>query len=234
MIPASTVNAVGYYCGRFEAGLLGEPQNSFSNLAFIAGAMIAWVVWRQNPARDPWQLLLFVLAAAIGVGSFIFHSAPTTATLMMDLVPVQVFGLTYLAYVCVRYLRMSMLVTAALVIGFFLARQYWIAVTPRGALGGGITHVPSLLALIAVGAALLYKRIRVGRYILFASIAYVSGILVRSWDLYICPSFPLGVHWLWHFLTALAATLLVYGAAKMPPNTSLSGLQRQAATHVKS
>lgn len=225
MVTASTVNSIGYYCGRFGPGLLGEPLNSFSNFAFLAGAATAWFAWRSNAERDPWQLLLFALAASIGVGSFVFHSAPTPHTLTMDLVPIQVFGLAYLAYVCLRYLRMPTFFVIALVIGFFLVRQYWIAATPKGALGGGITHVPSLLALIAIGVVLLVKRFLVGRYLLIASAAYVSALLVRSWDLYICPSFPVGVHWLWHLLTALTATVLVYGVAKMPP---LKSLQVQA------
>jgi hypothetical protein len=219
---APTVNTVGYYCGRFGPGWLGEPLNSFSNLAFVVGAAVAWFAWRRHPLRDPWQLVLLALAASIGVGSFIFHSAPAPATLVMDLVPVQVFGLAYLAYVCIRYLRIPVLFAAGLVVAFFVLRQYWIVVTPKGALGGAITHIPSLVVLVLAGATLLYKRIGVGHYMLLASLAYVAAILVRSWDLYVCHAFPLGVHWLWHLLTALAASLLLYGAARVPPALSSS------------
>jgi len=49
MIPASTVDKVGYYCGRFGPGFFGEPQNSFSNLAFVIGALVAWSVWQAQP-----------------------------------------------------------------------------------------------------------------------------------------------------------------------------------------
>lgn len=217
----STVNAVGYYCGRFGPGFFGEPLNSFSNLAFVAGAALAWYVWRGNPKRDAWQLPLFALAAAIGVGSFVFHSVPTPDTLMVDLVPIQVFGLTYFAYLCVRYLHVPILATIVLIVCFFFLRQGWIVVAPKGGLGGGITHVPSLLALTAIGATFLVKRLRVGRYILAACAAYILALVVRSWDLYICASFPIGVHWIWHLLTALTSTLLVYGVARMPPDRPL-------------
>jgi hypothetical protein len=55
--------------------------------------------------------VLFALAASIGVGSFVFHSVPTRETLMGDLVPIQVFGLAFLAYVALKYLRLPGLAT---------------------------------------------------------------------------------------------------------------------------
>ena len=33
----------------------------------------------------------------------------------------------------------------------------------------------------------------------------------------LCPRFPFGIHWLWHLLTALAASLLIHGIASRPP-----------------
>jgi len=103
MTPSTAVTHIGYYCGRFGPGFWGEPLNSLSNFAFVLGAVIAFRFWLLSQSRDPWQLLLFSLAASIGVGSFIFHSYPVPATLVIDLVPIQIFGLTALAYVCLRY-----------------------------------------------------------------------------------------------------------------------------------
>ena len=210
---ASTINAVGHYGGRFGPGFFGEPLNSFTNLAFVIGAIYAWHVWQSNGARDRWQLLLFVLAGCIGVGSFIFHSVPTPTTLMFDLVPIQVFGLAYLAYVGIRYFRASQMQVILALVVFFFARQYWVSVSPRGALGGGITHIPSIVVLAAGGLCLRLKGIRLGRFLLIASVAYLSALVPRSLDLYVCPSFPIGLHWLWHLLTALTTTILLYGIA---------------------
>ncbi len=188
MVPANATDSVGYYCGRLGPGLLGEPLNSFSNLAFVLGALLAWQLWRPSSARDRWQLLLIALAAFIGIGSFIFHGHPTADTLPIDLVPIQVFGLAALAYVCLRYFKFHAAIAVAILVMFFLFRQYWIAVTPKGALGGAI-----------------------------ACCAYLAAILVRSWDLYLCPSFPYGVHWVWHLLTALTVSLIVVGMVRFPP-----------------
>ncbi len=217
MVPANATDSVGYYCGRLGPGLLGEPLNSFSNLAFVLGALLAWQLWRSSSARDRWQLLLIALAAFIGIGSFIFHGHPTADTLPIDLVPIQVFGLAALAYVCLRYFKFHAAIAVAILVMFFLFRQYWIAVTPKGALGGAITHVPSILILFVVGLALLLRGIALGRYVLGACCAYLAAILVRSWDLYLCPSFPYGVHWVWHLLTALTVSLIVVGMVRSPP-----------------
>ena len=222
-MPASTavVNGIGFYCGRFGPGVFGEPLNVLSNLAFISGSAFAWSVWRRDPSRSSWESLLFLFAACIGVGSIIFHAEPTPSSLLVDLVPIQVFGLAFGAYVLTRYLSLSALSAVAILVAFALVRQYWVAVAPQGALGGGITHVPALVALAVVAFSLRRKRNSMSGYVAAALGAYVCALLVRSWDLYLCKAFPLGLHWLWHLLTALTATLLLVGVAKVSPNPSI-------------
>lgn len=223
MVPANPAEAVGYYCGRIGAGLLGEPLNAFSNLAFVVGAAIAWRAWRSSPARDTWLPALIALLLLVGLGSFVFHSHPTRLTLAGDLLPIQVFGLAVLAYACWRYLRLQPLVVLGVCVAFVMLRQGWIAVSPRGALGGGITHIPSVLLLAVMGAALMIRGIRLWRYALVACAVYAAAILVRSLDAQVCRAFPLGLHWLWHLLTAATASLLVIGMARIPPGAPSQG-----------
>ncbi len=221
MTPSTAVTHIGYYCGRFGPGFWGEPLNSFSNLAFVFGAILAWRFWRSSPSRDPWQLLLFALAGSIGVGSFIFHSHPVPATLLIDLVPIQIFGLAALAYVFHCYIGLRPTVTVALLVAFFLLRQLWIQNVNQGLLGGGITHVPAVLMLLSFGIILKRRRLPVANYLLLACVAYVAALLVRSWDLYLCSAFPIGLHWIWHLLTATAASMIICGAALHPPIRSV-------------
>ena len=222
-MPSSTAvaNGIGYYCGRFSPGFWGEPLNQLSNLAFIAGAAYAWSIWRRDTSRPRSEGFLFLSATAIGIGSLVFHGEPSPTTLLADLVPIQVFGLAFGACMLTRYFSLSITFSAAVLAVFVVLRQSWIALTPRGGLGGGITHVPTLLALGALGALLRAKGSAVGGYVTVALLSYACALLVRSWDLYICSSFPLGVHWLWHLLTALTATLLLLGVAKVSPNRSI-------------
>jgi hypothetical protein len=216
MSDASTISTVGHYCGRFASGFFGEPLNSFSNLAFVFGAFYAWHVWRSNVNRDRWQLILFILSAGIGFGSFIFHSAPTPNTLLADLVPIQIFALAFLGYVALKYLRLSSKAVVVILILFLVGRQSWVALVPPGALGGGITHVPALFLLVAITFVLRRKGLLLWRYLACASVAYSAALLVRSWDLAVCSYFPWGLHWAWHILTALTASILVLGIAAKP------------------
>ena len=217
MTPSTAVTHIGYYCGRFSPGFWGEPLNSLSNLSFVFGAVIAFRFWRSSPNRDPWQLPLFALAASIGVGSFIFHSHPVPVTLLIDLVPIQIFGLAALAYVCHRYIGLRPTRTVALLVAFFFVRQLWIQNVNQGLLGGGVTHVPAVLMLLSFGIILKRRRLLVANYLLLACFAYVAALLVRSWDLYLCSAFPIGLHWIWHLLTATAASMIICGAALNPP-----------------
>ncbi len=226
MHEASTINTIGHYCGRFGPGFWGEPLNSLSNIAFLLGALFAWHAWHQRGSAGRWPPFLFVLTAAVGLGSFIFHSWPLAETRMADLVPIQVLGLAFLGYLLSRYLRLSPLQTIALLFAFFLLRQIWIVATPRGLLGGGGTHIPTLL-LLTVLAMLLYRRgLPLWRYMAAAIGSYTTALLVRSWDLHLCADYPWGLHWAWHLLTAMAATLLVYGIAVAPPAPLAEGPAR--------
>lgn len=220
MTASTAVTHIGYYCGRFGPGFWGEPLNSLSNFAFVLGAVIAFWFWRSSPSRDPWQLLLFSLVGSIGVGSFIFHSHPVPATLVIDLVPIQIFGLAALAYVSFRYIGLATSKTVALLLAFFLVRQLWIRSVNQGLLGGGITHVPAVIMLLSFGIVLKLRRSPVANFLLMACVAYVAALLVRSWDLYLCSSFPMGLHWLWHLLTATAASTIICGAALHQPSRS--------------
>lgn len=194
-------------------------MNSFSNIAFILGALCAWRVSRSVGHGDDWQPILFALALSIGVSSFIFHSIPNPETLWLDLVPIQVFGLVLSAYVALKYLRLRAVFTVVLLPAFFLARQFWIALTPKGALGGGITHIPALLLLITFAFLLHRKDVRLWRYLAAATATYVAALVARSFDLVVCAAFPWGLHWVWHLLTALTASLVLYGVASEPPDT---------------
>jgi hypothetical protein len=217
MPPTTALHTIGFYCGRHGSGLLDEPQNSFSNAAFVIGAALAYWMWKRSANPDRLLLALMVMLAFIGVGSFIFHSYPTPVTLYVDLVPIQVYILAVLAYVLTRLLRCSWAMTGAILLAFFLLRQAWMLIVPQGLLGGGVTHVPTLIALLIFTFVLARRGLEVWKYLVAGAASYVVALLVRSWDVPLCDSFPLGVHWVWHIGTALAGTLVLVGLIRSEP-----------------
>lgn len=211
MPPSTALHTIGFYCGRHGSGLFDEPQNSLSNAAFLVGALVAYRIWRGSTKPDGPILVLTLMLAAIGVGSFVFHSYPTPVTLYIDLIPIQLYILAALAYAFLRILQCSWKTTVMVLLGFFLARQVWILLMPQGLLGGGITHVPTLLALLLFVAIVARRGFLFWRHLVASATCYVCALVVRSWDVPLCNSFPFGLHWAWHTLTALAATLVLIG-----------------------
>lgn len=221
MPAATSLHTIGFYCGRHGSGLFDEVQNSFSNVAFIVGAMLAYRAWRNSGNPDKLVVALMPMLAAIGVGSFIFHSYPTPATLYIDLVPIQLYVLGVLGYALNRLLALSWKTTALVLAGFFLVRQLWILAVPKGLLGGGVTHVPALLALLIVVGVLARRKLVAWKYLVAGAAFYTGALVARSWDVPLCAGLSLGLHWLWHLLAAAAATLVLVGLVRSPPRVGV-------------
>ncbi|MCP4486844.1 MAG: ceramidase [Gammaproteobacteria bacterium] len=195
-----------------------EIMNQVSNLAFIIGAIYTWLYWKQRGSNDKFSLTLIILVALIGLGSFTFHTYPSSTTIWIDLIPIQIFGLSYFAYIGLRYFEASKIKIIIALITFFYIRQYWIIVMPRGALGGGITHIPTLFLLITCSLFLLSKHKKFSAMLLSAACIYVLALFVRAYDEQISLVFSLGLHWIWHILTAITASILIYATVKFPSN----------------
>ena len=213
-----TLHKIGFYCGRTGDGFWGEPQNSLSNLAFIVAASAGFLVWRAPGNRDRFGLLLIGLVAAIGIGSFLFHSHPDGLTLQFDLVPIQIYGLAAFFTLARGEFGLSFAKAVLAIIAFFLVRQGWLLLgpllAPRGFLGGAMSHIPTIILLIGCGLALHTRQRPVGAYLLCAAGFYVAAIAARSLDVPLCQRFPFGLHWLWHCLTAATAGTVLLGLVR--------------------
>ncbi len=197
-----------------------QTLNTASNMAFIIGAIYVFRIWRQRQSKDYFSLALIFLVASIGVGSFTFHAFPSNITIWIDLVPIQIFALSYFAYIGAKYFQASTLKIILSLVIFFLIRQYWIVYMPRGALGGGITHIPTLLLLTICGLLLFPRYKDFSTKLLSAALIYVIAILVRAWDdTELSAEFWIGSwHWAWHILTAITASILTYAIVNHPAN----------------
>ena len=204
----STIDPIGRYCGRFDASWLGEPLNSFSNIAFLIAAALALHHWRTSRARDPAALGLIVLAASIGIGSFIFHSHPTHWTQPIDLVPIQIFGLAYAAFVMRRLFAASWPATLSVAFTFGVVLAGWQRVM-RGVLGGAAGHGLSVIAILIVALVLARRQDRRARWLLAAAASYTVALVFRAVDLPICASLPIRVHWIWHLIQGVTVGLLL-------------------------
>ncbi len=84
--------------------------------------------------------------------------------------------------------------------------------------------IPAALALLGVGiAGLLLHEWEAGRALLLAACLFGLSLTFRSLDDALCPSWPVGTHFLWHMLNALVLGLLmraaiIHSSRRRPPH----------------
>ena len=218
--PMTTLN---HYCERLGPGLLAEPVNAVTNAAFL---LAAW--WIQARARrlglggDPGLAGLAALAAAIGVGSTLFHTLATPWALLADVVPILLFQLLFLWL----YLRRRTTLGAApalLLVTLYLLATLASRAGPQVLNGSLAYYGPTLVVLLVLGWRELQRRQR--PQLLLAGGVFSLSLLLRSIDQLVCPWLPVGSHFLWHLLNAVvlalaAASLMPPAAASAPPASS--------------
>lgn len=185
------------YCERLGPGLLAEPANAFTNLAFVAAALWLW------PATRGIERLLAAILFAIGLGSGLFHTVATRWAALTDTAPIALFILVYLYAANRRYLgwpaaRAMLACALALPVLAVAARLF-------AALPGFAVSAPywPVAALIALYAAMLRRRLP----LVAGGLAIGAGMLalslaLRSLDGALCPLWPTGTHFAWHLVNA--------------------------------
>jgi Ceramidase len=220
------------YCerGRGEA-LLAEPFNAASNAAFLLAALVALLLLLRRPKemRSGDHFLLIALVFLIGLGSLAFHLLADRASLLADVVPIDVFLLVYLGFALNRFLGVPPGWTVLTLIGFgaivFLTMQLkcWSGgigfpgAEVTGAsecLNGSLVYLPALLAMAVVGGLLAERRHPAAPFILWAALIFAISVTFRSLDLALCDAYEIqgrkiGTHFVWHLLNGLALFLLL-------------------------
>ncbi|GAA0778474.1 hypothetical protein E1180_19955 [Roseibium denhamense] len=190
------------YCERLGPEFWSEPINAVTNAAFLVAAFAAFMLWRRKVANDTPALVLTVIVALIGIGSFLFHTFATRWAAIADVVPIMVFILVYLAFALRRFLELHWVVTIAIVIGFFVLApmlgEVWAPI-----LGSSAAYLPALLAIFVVGSFFVQKNRAYGLSILVTGVIFTVSIGFRMADEPVCHGLAIGTHFMWHILNAV-------------------------------
>lgn len=195
------------YCERLGPGLLAEPANALSNLAFFAAAAALWHVQSSLIARGrvlPVDLrLLAPLVLLVAVGSTLFHTLAVRWAGMLDSLLILLFCGVFL-YGFLRHAALApawaaITATAAFAVLSFAVPRLFAA----GTLNASTAYVPNLIALLAMTAWLAWHRAAGTRMFALASAVFCVSLTLRTIDQDICARFPLGTHFLWHLLNGL-------------------------------
>jgi len=198
---------VAAYCERLAPGLLGEPLNSLSNIAFAAAAVALLRLHARLQTRGerlpadvralPWLVL------GVALCSLLFHMLATRWAGWLDSFSI----LLYCAFAVYSFVRHAtaagnaIAVAAALL--FAAASIASSRLLPPGTLNGSAAYLPNLLTLVAVTVCLYTRRARGFRSFAIASCVFAAALGLRTFDLAWCSMVPVGTHFLWHLLTGM-------------------------------
>src|SRR5260370_31795493 len=138
---------IDLYCERTDASFWAEPANAVSNAAFLCAYVAALSLWpRQSGspcARDWPALALIGVVAAVGIGSFVFHTLATRGAVLADVIPIAVFIYGYLLLALRRFLGLAAGVAVAIVVAYAAGAQApsWLA--PPRAPHGPSRYLPA-------------------------------------------------------------------------------------------
>jgi hypothetical protein len=201
---------IDLYCERVTPSFWAEPVNALSNLAFLIAAFAAFDLWRREGKGDRPILALIVVTAAVGLGSFAFHTLATRGAMLLDITPIGIFIYGYFLLALRRFLLLSWLASLTLLIGFIVLSLGLSSLVPRQVLNGSSGYFPALTALIILGWML--RGHRAGQAMLVAAGLFVVSLIFRIVDLDICAAWPLGTHFLWHLFNAAVLYTVLHGA----------------------
>jgi hypothetical protein len=196
------------YCERLDASFWSEPVNAVTNAAFLVAALLAFRDWRARGQGDPAALLLIVIVALVGIGSFLFHTFATRWAALADVLPIALFINIYFCLALRRLVRLSWPFAVFGTLLFLGASQALGPLFARvaGSSGG---YLPALAAIFGVAAALALQP-RSGAGTLAATgTVFALSLAFRTADMPACEAFPLGTHFVWHCLNALVLFLLI-------------------------
>lgn len=219
------------YCERgLDTSFWAEPFNALSNAAFAGAAVAAGLRLRAVSAPARWLdgerlalWALIALTAAIGVGSFLFHTFATRWALLADVVPITLFMLAYLANALRSFLGLWWLAILAILPAFLLAGSAASTVVcgPAGqqgpCLNGSLGYAPALISLWIIGFAARMRGLVIAPLLLAAGAVFLVSAILRTIDRDLCETAQLlgharGTHSLWHVLNALTLYLLLRAA----------------------
>lgn len=220
---------IDLYCERISPSFWAEPANAISNASFVLAAIWATVEMIRRSRTDWPLMILILLAASIGVGSFLFHTFANLWTSFADVIPIWTF---IAAYVVVSVIRLSganahRVVLISFVAAVIMSTLVWLSVsgaaTDDGSshdiFNGSIQYTPALIAVIVFAVILTLRRNIIAHWIVAAASAFTLALVFRTIDLAICPVFPMGTHFLWHLGNGLMVALLLQGLIRVPSSS---------------
>jgi hypothetical protein len=196
------MRAIDGYCERTDPSYWAEPVNAVTNAAFL---IAAWIMWRRVRGKGlPLAVWLVVILAAIGVGSYLFHTYAQVWAAMADVVPIVLFILVYVFAATRDLLGMGPWISfgvTVLFVPYAAALAGLFALLPFFAVSAFYWPVPILILVYAL--LLAFRHPATARGLAIGAVTLIVSLVFRSVDETLCPAVPHGTHFMWHILNGV-------------------------------
>lgn len=195
---------VGAYCERLAPGLLGEPLNTLSNIAFVAAAFALLRLHAKLREPIPTDIrVLPWLVCGVALCSILFHTLAARWAGWLDSLSI----LLYCAVGVYSFLRhataLGNTAAAAAAVAFAVASLSMSRLVAPGTLNGSAAYLPNLLTLLAVTSYLGLRHAPAFRGFALATVVFAIALMLRTLDRAWCSALPIGTHFLWHLLAGV-------------------------------
>ncbi|MBI1301383.1 MAG: hypothetical protein GC137_06960 [Alphaproteobacteria bacterium] len=190
---------IDIYCERTVQGLFSEPLNAVTNLSFFVAAFFAYRLAKKENALTLQSTILIVLLVAIGTGSSLFHTFANTITELSDVLPILFFQILFIWFYSLKVIKLNFLKTSGL-FAIFIVLTVLSGMAPKEILNGSLGYAPAILFLFGFGLWHLKVKRREPFILLIASMVFLLSLSLRSMDMAVCESMPIGTHYWWHIL----------------------------------
>lgn len=210
---------IDLYCERVTPAFWAEPLNALSNLSFILAALWGWSSALKRGRLESSTKVLCALVAAIGLGSFLFHTSANLWSSFADVVPIWSFVALYMLVVFLRLTGRGELTKARLliVLPVLLLSLSWILFSgsatqvsaSQDALNGSGQYTPALIGLWVFALISIKKKRSFWPWVVCAALVFTLSLIARTYDLALCTNFAIGSHFIWHLLNGLMIAFLL-------------------------
>jgi hypothetical protein len=196
------MRAIDGYCERTDPSYWAEPVNAVTNAAFL---IAAWIMWRRVRGQGlPLAVALVVILAAIGVGSYLFHTYAQAWAALADTLPIVLFILLYVFAATRDFLGMGTWIAlgvTVLFVPYAAALTMLFELLPFFEVSSFYWPVPVLIVVYAL--LLAFRQPATARGLGIGAVVLVVSLVFRSLDETVCAAVPVGTHFMWHILNAI-------------------------------
>ena len=213
------------YCERLGPEFWAEPMNAFSNIVFILASLWGWYSATKRGKLDSVIIILCLLSASIGLGSFLFHTYANLWSSFADVIPIWSFIALYVVVAVIRITGKSPLRVGGIAMGItaIIVGVVWIMSSGSATqveastdpLNGSAQYAPALIALLVFAFITFRNKHPIMPWIVSSAFVFILSLIARTLDFHLCSAFPVGTHFMWHTLNGLMVALLLQGLIRI-------------------